>query len=251
MKDYDAAEVLRWLAMRRWSATWLTSELCTAASYDRGGTAAAALLAAGADRNSVSREYPALMWAMLAGNAAVVRALCAAGADVHARYEGDGGHGVVSCIATALSNTPPSGPERDYVASLRALADAGRDITRCVAQGRATGTLRAAAMCAAERVLSLLLDAGADVNDQSDLFRTTPLYAAVEMPVRLLSATHASPRSKACAACAACCVRAPTRACAAPMARFPSMRCCSWATCASQTPFLRRRSVAAPRAMPL
>ena len=149
MKDYDA-EVLRWLAMRRWSATWLTSELCTAASYDRGGTAASALLAAGAEPNSVSREYPALMWAMLAGNAAVMRALCAAGADVHARYEGDGGHGGVFCIATALSDTPPFAPERDYVASLRALADAGRDITRCVAQGRAIGTLRAAAMCAAE-----------------------------------------------------------------------------------------------------
>jgi hypothetical protein len=185
--DYDAARVLRWLrATPQPSASKLAFELCNAASFDRSGAIASALLGAGADPNCVSLGKHALVWAMLGANAAVVRALCAAGADVHARCADEGEQGLVMTVFTPLSRDPPPWPEREYVEALRALSDAGRDVTRCVARQKPFSTLAAAAMFGAERVLKFLLDAGADVNDRTgNSYGASALHFAVEMPLTM------------------------------------------------------------------
>ena len=202
---YDATAVILGLnAGLRLGAAELTYDLCTAASYDTSGTAVSALLAAGASTVTCSGGRPPLQWAMMSGNAAAVRVLCAAGADVHALSE-DGERGLVMSVFIALSEETPPTPERAFVEALRALADAGRDITRCVALHRAYAPLCAAAHYGAARVLACLLDAGAVPNDRTGA-QASALHFAVERP--LLSRREARLAVEQSLRCVRCLLRA-------------------------------------------
>lgn len=186
----------------RFSPATLTTNLCTSASLDKTGQVVAALLAAGADPNGVSEGRPPLMWAAISGNVAVVRALCAAGADVNACTDATFEAGEVGIVTSILHATKYDlAPEQAYVDVLRALADAGRDVTRCVANGRPVIPLHVAAAEGLAAILQYLLDSGAPVDATTgNIFGAPALHIAVESPFAMkhLSPSDAVERSLLC-----------------------------------------------------
>lgn len=137
---------------------------------------------ADADKVFSDSRSVALADAALAGDAARVRVLVAAGADPNA--QGDQG---VSLLEWLLLRQSPNG--------LAALLDAGADPSR-PGLGGAT-VLHMAAMASDPGYLKLLLEHGADPNAPHGLTQAPPLDAALMNPLNdafeLLLASHADP----------------------------------------------------------
>ena len=190
---------------------WWTFNLDISSQNDRGQsllyvaglngnlTAAAELLAMGADANSQGGEYGnALQAAALKGSEDVVRLLLDRGADVNAQggqYGNalqaaalEGNEGVVRLLldrgadvnaqgvfyGNALQAAASAGNE----GVVRLLLDRGADIN--AQGGRVANALRAAASAGNEDVVRLLLDRGADVNAQGVFYGNALQAAALE-----------------------------------------------------------------------
>ena len=127
---------------------------------------------AGDLRNSASvntkegwRGQTALMWAAAEGHAAVIEALVAHGADVHARSNG----GFTALLFAAREGC---------IACIDALLDHGADINLDDPDG--TTALVMALLNRHWDTAQFLIEAGADVN-LWDIYGQTPLYVAVDM----------------------------------------------------------------------
>jgi hypothetical protein len=107
-REVDDAEVdcRAFLARGLHTPQALSEQLCRAARYDERGRAAALLVAAGAPLEMLQRGFTPLGWAVQCANAAAVRVLLDAGADVHTLSSAGTGLVVSLLLAPSFASEP-------------------------------------------------------------------------------------------------------------------------------------------------